>query len=126
MRFLADMGVSQRDRAMPRTLALDAAKGSLRELIEGLVPGEELVLTPHDEPLAIVTRPPRTSWPCQPGYRNPLEMPIHESGLVQLIPRGQQQFSPTYLRSISLVTRMGNFSFAGVRWSVTGSTSKFV
>ena len=52
---------------MPRTLPLDAAKGSLRELIEGMVPGEELVLTAQDEPLAIVTRPPRTSWPCQPG-----------------------------------------------------------
>jgi hypothetical protein len=46
---------------------LDAAKGSLRELVEGMVPGEELVLTSQDQPVAIVTRPPRTSWPCQPG-----------------------------------------------------------
>ena len=52
---------------MPRTLPLDAAKGSLPQLVEGMVPGEELVLTSQDEPFAIVTRPPRTSWPCQPG-----------------------------------------------------------
>jgi hypothetical protein len=52
---------------MPRALPFDSAKGSLRELVEGMVPGEELVLTTQDEPLAIVTRAPRTSWPCQPG-----------------------------------------------------------
>ncbi len=32
-----------------------------------MVPGEELVLTTDGEPVAIVTRPPRQSWPCQPG-----------------------------------------------------------
>jgi len=32
-----------------------------------MVPGEELVLTANGEPVAIVIRPPRTSWPCQPG-----------------------------------------------------------
>ena len=52
---------------MPRSLPFDAAQGHLRELIEGMVPGEELVLTARGEPIAIVTRPPRTSWPCQPG-----------------------------------------------------------
>jgi len=30
---------------MPRTLPFDAAKSHLRELVEGMVPGEELVLT---------------------------------------------------------------------------------
>ncbi|HUY36191.1 MAG TPA: DUF2281 domain-containing protein [Pirellulales bacterium] len=52
---------------MQHTLPFDAAIGTLRQLVEGLVPGEELVLTSQGEPLAIVTRPPRTSWPCQPG-----------------------------------------------------------
>lgn len=52
---------------MSRTLPFDAAQGQLRELVENLVPGEELVLTAEGEPIAIVTRPPRTSWPCQPG-----------------------------------------------------------
>ena len=52
---------------MSRTFPFDAAQGHLRELVEGMVPGEELVLTAGGEPIAIVTRPPRTSWPCQPG-----------------------------------------------------------
>ena len=50
---------------MPRKLPFDAV-GSLRQLVEGMVPGEELVLTVQGEPKAIVTSPPQTSWPCQP------------------------------------------------------------
>ncbi len=52
---------------MPRKLPFDAAVGSLHQLVEGMVPGEELVLTVHGVPKAIVTKPPLTSWPCQPG-----------------------------------------------------------
>jgi hypothetical protein len=52
---------------MPRKLPFDAAVASLHQLVEGMVPGEELVLTVQGEPKAIVTRPGRTSWPCQPG-----------------------------------------------------------
>ncbi len=52
---------------MPRKLPFDAAVGSLLQLVEGMVPGEELVLTVQDEPKAIVTKASRTSWPCQPG-----------------------------------------------------------
>lgn len=52
---------------MPRTLPFDAARENLRELVDGMVPGEEIVLTSQGTPLAIVTRPSRTSWPCQPG-----------------------------------------------------------
>lgn len=52
---------------MPRKLPFDAAVGSLKELVDGMVPGEELVLTELGEAKAIVTKPPRTSWPCQPG-----------------------------------------------------------
>ncbi len=52
---------------MPRTLPLAAAQTSPSEIVSGMVPGEELVLTSDGEPVAIVTRPPRTSWPCQPG-----------------------------------------------------------
>ena len=44
---------------MPRTLPFDAAKSHLRELVEGMVPGEELVLTSQGEPIAVVVRPPR-------------------------------------------------------------------
>ena len=52
---------------MPRTLPMEAAQSKLRELVEGMVPGEELALTAQGEVIAIVTRPPRKSWPCQPG-----------------------------------------------------------
>ena len=52
---------------MPRKLPFDVAVGSLRELVEGMVPGEELVPTVEGEPKAIVTKPARTTWPCQPG-----------------------------------------------------------
>jgi hypothetical protein len=51
----------------PGPSPFDAAQGYLRELVEGMVPGEELALTAGGEPIAIVTRPPRRSWPCQPG-----------------------------------------------------------
>ena len=52
---------------MSRTLPFDAATSHLREIVDGMIPGEELVLTAQGEPLAVVTRPPRNSWPCQPG-----------------------------------------------------------
>jgi hypothetical protein len=37
-----------------------------RNSVQVFVP-ETLVLTVQGEPKAIVTRPSRTSWPCQPG-----------------------------------------------------------
>lgn len=52
---------------MPRTLPLAAAQSKLAELVAGMIPGEELVLTSEGEPVAIVTRPPRKSWPSEPG-----------------------------------------------------------
>ena len=52
---------------MSRTLPLSVAQPQLSEIVAGMVPGEEVVLTTGGEPVAIVTRPPRTSWPSQPG-----------------------------------------------------------
>ncbi len=52
---------------MSRTLPLAAAGPHLSEIVAGMVPGEELVLTSNGEPVAVVTRPARTSWPSQPG-----------------------------------------------------------
>ena len=52
---------------MSHTLPLIAAQLNLADLIAGLSPGEQLILTTAGEPVAIVTRPNRTSWPCQPG-----------------------------------------------------------
>lgn len=52
---------------MSKSLPLVDAQPRLAELVAGMVPGEELVLTADNEPVAVVTRPPRTSWPCSPG-----------------------------------------------------------
>lgn len=52
---------------MSRTLPLAAAQLKPSELVAGMVSGEEIVLTADGEPVAIVIRPPRTNWPCQPG-----------------------------------------------------------
>ena len=52
---------------MSLTLSLTAAQPRLAELVAGLTPGDEIVLTSDGETVAVVTRPPRTSWPSQPG-----------------------------------------------------------
>ncbi len=52
---------------MSVTIPLDEAQTRLAELIDGMVPGEELILTSQGQPVSIVTRPQRTSWPCRPG-----------------------------------------------------------
>lgn len=52
---------------MSRTLPLGAAQPKLAEIVAGMTPGEELVLTADGEAVAVVTRPSRTSWPSQPG-----------------------------------------------------------
>lgn len=52
---------------MSRTLPLSAVQPKLAELVAGMVPGEEWVLTTNGEPVAIVTKPALQSWPCQPG-----------------------------------------------------------
>ncbi len=52
---------------MPRTLLLAAGQPKLSEIVAGMVPGEELVLTTDGVPVAIVTRPAYQSWPSEPG-----------------------------------------------------------
>jgi antitoxin (DNA-binding transcriptional repressor) of toxin-antitoxin stability system len=52
---------------MSRMMPLAAAQPKLAEIVAGMVPGEELVLTTDGEPIAIVSRPARTTWPSEPG-----------------------------------------------------------
>ena len=49
------------------TVTLEEAQTKLRDLIHNLLQGEELVITENDYPIAMLTRSPRTLWPCQPG-----------------------------------------------------------
>jgi antitoxin (DNA-binding transcriptional repressor) of toxin-antitoxin stability system len=46
---------------------LQEAQARLPEIIEQLLPGEEITITDHGEPLAQVKKAERTSWPCAPG-----------------------------------------------------------
>ena len=52
---------------MPRTLPLAAAQPKLLEIVAGMIPGEEVLLTTNGEVVAVVSRPPRTHWPSEPG-----------------------------------------------------------
>jgi antitoxin (DNA-binding transcriptional repressor) of toxin-antitoxin stability system len=49
------------------TLNLDEAQAHLRELVVGLQPGEEIVLTDNGQPLAKLVKTTQTSWPCKAG-----------------------------------------------------------
>ncbi len=52
------------------TVTLEEAKARLDELIARLQPGEEILITEHEKPLAQVKKAERTSWPCKAGsYR---------------------------------------------------------
>jgi len=46
---------------------LDDAQAHLREIVAGLQPGEEVVLTENGQPLAKIVKTVRTSWPCKAG-----------------------------------------------------------
>jgi antitoxin (DNA-binding transcriptional repressor) of toxin-antitoxin stability system len=48
-------------------LNLDDAQANLREIVAGLQPGEEVVLTDNGQPLAKLVKMVRTSWPCKAG-----------------------------------------------------------
>jgi antitoxin (DNA-binding transcriptional repressor) of toxin-antitoxin stability system len=52
---------------MPRMIPLEDAQIRLREVIEGMTPGDEIVIVSGREPVARLIRQERTSWPCQPG-----------------------------------------------------------
>jgi antitoxin (DNA-binding transcriptional repressor) of toxin-antitoxin stability system len=52
---------------MPETITIEEAQERLAELIGELTPGEEVVITEGDRPVAKLTRQPDGLWPCQPG-----------------------------------------------------------
>jgi antitoxin (DNA-binding transcriptional repressor) of toxin-antitoxin stability system len=49
------------------TVTIEEAQAKLPELIEGLLHGEELVITKNGQQIAQVRRTPHSSWPCKPG-----------------------------------------------------------
>ncbi len=53
-------------------VTLEEAQAHLPELLERLLPGEEVTITVDGQPLAQVKKAERTSWPCKAGsYRKP-------------------------------------------------------
>jgi antitoxin (DNA-binding transcriptional repressor) of toxin-antitoxin stability system len=48
-------------------VTIEEAQARLPELIHDLLHGEELVIIENGQPIAMLTRSPRTLWPCQPG-----------------------------------------------------------
>jgi antitoxin (DNA-binding transcriptional repressor) of toxin-antitoxin stability system len=56
-----------RKRTMP-TVTIEEARSQLSELIHRLTPGEEVVITENDQPVARLSRSePKTQWPCKAG-----------------------------------------------------------
>jgi len=49
------------------TVTLAEAQAHLSDLIERLRPGEEVVISEHEIPVAKLTRSERSSWPCHAG-----------------------------------------------------------
>ena len=52
------------------TITIQEAQAKLGELIQHLVPGDELVITENEKPIAKLTRYLRSSWPSEPGSAN--------------------------------------------------------
>ena len=49
------------------TVTIEEAQAKLPEIIQQLLPGEEITIMDHGKPLAQVKKAERTSWPCQAG-----------------------------------------------------------
>lgn len=52
---------------MSKMMTLASVQPKLLETVDAMLPGEELHLTAADETVAVLTRVPQPSWPCQPG-----------------------------------------------------------
>jgi antitoxin (DNA-binding transcriptional repressor) of toxin-antitoxin stability system len=50
------------------TISIQEAQSRLSDLIHNLSPGDELVITENNQPVARLSRSePKTSWPCKAG-----------------------------------------------------------
>ena len=49
------------------TVTLEEAQSHLPELLENLLPGQEITITDRGKPLAQVRKAEQTSWPCKAG-----------------------------------------------------------
>ncbi len=49
------------------TLNLNDAEAHLPQIIAGLKPGDEVIITDQGQPVAKLVRSERTTWPCKAG-----------------------------------------------------------
>jgi antitoxin (DNA-binding transcriptional repressor) of toxin-antitoxin stability system len=49
------------------SVTLEEVQARLPQLLKQLEPGEELTITDQGEPLALVKKAERTTWPCKAG-----------------------------------------------------------
>ena len=49
------------------TVTIEEAQAQLPEIIQRLLPGEEIIITDHGQPLAQVKKAEGISWPCKAG-----------------------------------------------------------
>jgi antitoxin (DNA-binding transcriptional repressor) of toxin-antitoxin stability system len=49
------------------TISLQEARARLPELLQELVPGQQITITDGGQPLAQIKKAERTSWPCKAG-----------------------------------------------------------
>lgn len=52
---------------MSSTVTLEEAQEKLPDLIHQLQPGEEMTIADNGQPLALLTKATRATWPCQAG-----------------------------------------------------------
>jgi antitoxin (DNA-binding transcriptional repressor) of toxin-antitoxin stability system len=53
---------------MSASITLEEAKANLAEIVHSLAPGDEVLITENDEPVAKLARTePKTQWPCKAG-----------------------------------------------------------
>lgn len=49
------------------TISVDDLQNRFQEIISAMQPGEEVLIDDLNGTIAKLVRPPRASWPCQPG-----------------------------------------------------------
>ena len=56
---------------MSRVLPIESVPPKLAEIVSRMIAGEIIELTEGGQTVALITRTPRSSWPCQPGSAKP-------------------------------------------------------
>jgi len=66
------------------TLTIEEVKAQLGDIIHRLTPGEEVVITENNQPVAklVASEAPRSAWPSEPGTAKPRRKLGQQAGSV--------------------------------------------